>query len=310
VVASATMLIAPQYASASFPHVVEAGESLSSVAESDGLSVEELAAANGVSPQASLLAGSTLMIPSQAPAIGEAAPAESGAASGAEVTPVVGGSYVVQPGDSLSAIGARAGVSAEELAALNGIDPNAPLLAGAVLKLSGRSEGASAGSSSAAEGNGASSEASGQAAGEGSSGPPPYPSAETVSPSEVGSIAAENGVPPSLAEAIASQESGFNNSVTSEAGARGVMQILPETWSWIGQELAGATPLSPVSAASNVRGGVLLLRSLLDSTGGDSALATAAYYQGLSSVLEEGEAPETEEYVSNVQALRQQFGGE
>jgi soluble lytic murein transglycosylase-like protein len=88
------------------------------------------------------------------------------------------------------------------------------------------------------------------------------------------------------------------------------MQIMPETWSWIGQELAGSTPLAAASAASNVRGGVLLLRSLLDATGGDSARTAAAYYQGLASVQEEGEEPATEQYVENVLALRRRFGGE
>src|SRR5207249_6689465 len=100
---------------------------------------------------------------------------------------------------------------------------------------------------------------------------------------------------------------GFNNSLTSSAGARGMMQIMPETWSWVGQELAG---LSPASAASNVRGGVLLLRSLLDATGGDTALAAAAYYQGLESVRQEGVEPETEQYVGNVLALQQRYRGE
>jgi len=144
---------------------------------------------------------------------------------------------------------------------------------------------------------------------ESSSSEPPYPTEETVTPSEVGSTAEENGVPASLAEAIASQESGFNNNLTSSAGARGVMQIMPETWRGIGRELAGSTPLAPASAASNVRGGVLLLHSLLEATGGDPSLAAAGYFQGLGSVLQEGEAPETEEYVNNVLALRHQFGG-
>ena len=216
----------------------------------------------------------------------------------------------MQPGDTLSAIAARAGTSTDALAAANGIDPNAPLLSGTVLRLSGGStEGVQPGSSAAQEGEAATSQPAGEAA-EGSASAPPYPTDETVTPSEVGSIAAENGVPPSLAEAIASQESGFNNSFTSSSGARGVMQIIPATWSSIGQELAGATPLAPASAASNVRGGVLLLRSLLKATGGDSALATAAYYQGLASVREQGQEPATEQYVENVLALRQQFGGE
>ncbi len=116
---------------------------------------------------------------------------------------------------------------------------------------------------------------------EGASGAPPYTTPQTVSPSEVGSIAAANGVPPSLAEAIADQESGFNNALTSSADARGVMQILPGTWNWIGQTLAGPTPLAPASAFSNVRAGVLLLHSLLQSTGGNQAEAAAGYFQGL-----------------------------
>jgi soluble lytic murein transglycosylase-like protein len=208
---------------------------------------------------------------------------------------------VVQPGDTLSAIAAQAGTGVAELAAVNGIDPNGPLLSGAVLRLSGASTEAAQSATSTGE------EAQ---SGEVSTSGPPYPTAETVAPSEVGSIAAENGVSPSFAEAIASQESGFNNEVTSSAGARGVMQILPETWSWINEALAGQTPLAPDSASSNVRAGVLLLQSLLNETGGDHALAAAGYYQGLSSVLQEGEGPSTEEYVASVLAGQQQFGGE
>ena len=124
------------------------------------------------------------------------------------------------------------------------------------------------------------------------------------------SIAAENGVPPSLAEAIAEQESGFNNGVVSSADARGVMQILPGTWNWIDSELAGSEHLAPASATSNVRAGVLLLHSLLSETGGDPGLAAAGYYQGLSSVLRNGEEPETEQYVASVLALQRRFGGE
>lgn len=307
-VAAATMLTAPAVAWAAFPHVVAEGESLSSVAASDGLTVEELAAANGLSPEASLTAGSTLMIPAQSQETAGSGAGASETASSTEETSSTTegpasnrGSYVVQPGDTLSAIAARDGTGVEELAAANGIDPNAPLLAGAVLRLSsGSTEGVQPGSSAASSGEAA----------EASASEPPYPTEETVTPSEVGSVAAENGVPPSLAEAIASQESGFNNSVTSSAGARGVMQIMPETWSWIGQELAGPTPLAPASAASNVRGGVLLLHSLLESTGGDRGRAAAAYYQGLASVSEEGEEPETEQYVESVLALQHQYGGE
>jgi LysM repeat protein len=304
-IAAATMLAAPAASSAAFPHVVAPGESLSSVAAADGLTVEQLAAANEMSAEASLTAGSTLMIPSQeAGTAGSGTATSEGASSTEEGTSSTGesasttatesgaGSYVVQPGDTLSEIAARAGTSVEQLAAANGINPNETLLSGAVLTVSGASAQPATAST------------------EGSSSVPPYATEESVSPSEVGSIASENGVPPSLAKAIAEQESGFNNNVVSSADARGVMQILPETWSWIDQELAGSTRLAPASAASNVRAGVLLLHSLLSETGGDPGLAAAGYYQGLSSVLQNGEEAETEQYVSSVLALQRRFAGE
>jgi LysM repeat protein len=307
---AAIMLAAPSTASASFSHVVSPGESLSSVAASDGLSVEALAAANGISPEAQLIAGSTVMIPAQGSAgeeseegddeITQGGEAEAASAGSEEArsTSGEGGSYVVQPGDTLSEIAARSGTSVEALAALNGIDPAGPLLSGAALRLPGvspeRSSGAEEGQSSASE----------------TGAEVPVPTDETVSPTEVASIAEEHGVSPSLAEAIAEQESGFNNGLTSSANARGVMQIVPGTWEWINQNLAGSTPLDPESASSNVRGGVLLLRALLSETEGDPGLAAAGYFQGLESVRREGEAPETEQYVNNVLALQGRFAGE
>jgi len=304
------LLAGPSIASAAFTHVITPGESLSSVAESDGLSVAELAAANGLAPQAPLVAGSILLIPPQ-PTVQAESTAGSGEspaagevkqeASGAEETPpssAEAGAYFVQPGDTLGEIAARDDTSVEALAALNGIDPNAPLLSGSLLKLPG---GSSDQPVAAGEGQPSTAEVANE---------PPNPTDETVSPSEVGSIAAEHGVPPSLAEAIAEQESGFNNGLTSSADARGVMQILPETWRWISQDLAGPTPLEPASATANVRGGVLLLRRLLDETEGDPALAAAGYIQGLQSVRQQGEAPETEQYVRDVLALQSRIAGE
>ena len=62
---AAAMLAAPSVASASFAHTITPGESLYSVAAVDGLSVDQLAAANGLSSDAQLTTGSTLMIPPQ-----------------------------------------------------------------------------------------------------------------------------------------------------------------------------------------------------------------------------------------------------
>ena len=56
---------APATASAAFEHVVAKGETLSSVAAADGLSISQLAAANAMSPDSQLTLGSSLVIPPQ-----------------------------------------------------------------------------------------------------------------------------------------------------------------------------------------------------------------------------------------------------
>jgi N-acetylmuramoyl-L-alanine amidase len=341
------VLALPASASANFAHVVTKGESLSSVAATDGLSVAQLAAANGISPNSGLVAGSTLQIPPQsAPASTVASAADE---SGTTATPVLatgGGGYLVQPGDTLSGIAAANGLSVSQLAAANGLRPNGVLLAGTTLNLSGSSASSSAPSSSAgtvttsggggyvvqpgdtlsgiAAANGlsvsqlaadngldpsglllagSSLSIPGSSAATGGAQPTP----ETVSAADVGQVAAENGVPPSLAEAVGYQESGFNNDLVSSTGATGVMQIEPGTWNYIQRNLSG--PLSPYSAQDNVRGGVLLLRSLLAQTGGDPGLAAAGYYQGLQSVRDHGLYRDTRRYVADVTALQNRFGG-
>jgi soluble lytic murein transglycosylase-like protein len=122
-------------------------------------------------------------------------------------------------------------------------------------------------------------------------------------------VAAANGVPPSLAAAIAWQESGFNNSMVSAANARGVMQVMPGTWDYVQRFLAPGRTLNPTSATDNVTAGVLYLKSLLQQTGGNEPAAIAAYYQGLGALRSRGVLPETAHYVANVEALRSRFGG-
>jgi LysM repeat protein len=299
--AAAGALLSPACAAADFPHVVAPGESLTSVAATDGLTVDQLAAANGISPFTEIETGTTLLIPPQGSGYAPASATGEATTTPAAATPETSATgYVVQPGDTLSSIAARAGTTVDALAAANGLDPEGVLLAGSTLDLSGASS-SSTGAVSSTQPVGAPAE--------GSASDPPYPTPETVSASEVGSIAAQNGVPASLAEAIGWQESGFNNDLTSVDDARGVMQILPGTWNWIGSTLAGPAPLAPASAASNVRGGVLLLKWLLDNDGGDEATAAAGYYQGLPSVEQNGEYASTQQYVADVQSLQSQFGG-
>ncbi|HKP88757.1 MAG TPA: LysM peptidoglycan-binding domain-containing protein [Thermoleophilaceae bacterium] len=283
-------------------HTVAPGETLWSIAAANGMSTSAVAAANGLSPTSNVVLGSTIQIPSAS----QAATAVQGATAqlssstptaAASAAPPPAGSYVVRAGDSLSAIAARSGVSTSQLAWMNGLDPARVLLSGTVLKLPSETAPAAAASAPAPV---PAQRVVPTAA--------PNPTPGRVSASDIATVASQNGVSSSFAQAIAWQESGFNNGAVSSANARGVMQIMPGTWSWINQSLASRR-LDPNSAIDNVQAGALYLRQLLRDTGGDPAAAAAAYYQGLGSVRAHGMLPETQRYVSNVMALRSRFGG-
>lgn len=313
----AAALASPSAAAAHFLHTITPGESLYSIAAADGLSVASLAAANGLSADAALPVGGQIAIPAQAtdpaaaPASAASAPTASPATDGdadvddggtgssvSTATNSTTASYVVQPGDTLSAIAAREGMSVASLAAANGLDPAGPLVAGRVLVFGGAPSSSLATTAAAAPAVATPATAGG-----------PYPTAARVTAGEVGQLAAQAGVPASLAQAIGWQESGFNNGVVSSTGAVGVMQVMPGTWNWIGRTFSAGSALNPASPTDNIRGGVLLLRTLLARTGGDPAMAAAAYYQGLGSVQRIGLLPSTRQYVRDVMALRARFGG-
>jgi soluble lytic murein transglycosylase-like protein len=66
-VISVMVMALPAGAAADIPHVVHPGESLTSVARTDGLSIASLAAANDLSPNAELIVGQVLQIPALTP---------------------------------------------------------------------------------------------------------------------------------------------------------------------------------------------------------------------------------------------------
>jgi soluble lytic murein transglycosylase-like protein len=269
---AATAVAAP--ASAQVSHTVVEGDTLSGIAATNGISTADLAAANGLAPDGHVILGTTLQVPT------------AGSAPAAAAPPAMGG-HIVQPGETLSGIASASGISTDEMAWMNGLDPAAPLIAGTPLKLPTATSTAATPTTVP------------DAA--------PNPTPGFTSSSEVASIASQHGVSGSLAAAVAYQESGFNNGVVSSANARGAMQVMPGTWEWVEQNLAG--PLDPNSPQDNVRAGSLYLGHLLEATGGDERMAVAAYYQGLGSIQGQGVLPETQQYVDNVMALRARFGG-
>jgi LysM repeat protein len=260
---------------------VAPGDSLSTIAARLGVSRSALAAANGLAPDGWVIAGTRLK-----------SPGAGGAPIAAAPEPM--GGYTVRPGDTLGALAARSGVPVAQMAAMNGLDPARILLAGTPLKLPTGSPVAATATPTAAPTIVP------------AAAPNPVPG--TLSSSQIGAIAAQHGVPASLASAIAWQESGNNNAMVSSANARGIMQVMPGTWAWVQSNLA-STQLNPSSPADNVHAGSLYLSQLLRDTGGDPAMAAAGYYQGLSSVRRIGMLPETRRYVANVLALRSRFGG-
>lgn len=111
----------------------------------------------------------------------------------------------------------------------------------------------------------------------------------------VGAAASAQGIDPALIDAIIQTESGFNPSATSRAGARGLMQLMPQTAAALGV----ADPYDP---AQNVRAGTRYLRSLLERFG-DTTLALAAYNAGPAAVEHFGGVPpyaQTQAYVRAV----------
>lgn len=310
----ASLFALPASANADYAHVVSPGETLTSVATQDGLTVAALAAANGISPNAQLIAGSVLQIPPRGsqqsgPSTAATTTTEETASSLAHepdgdeagAARTTSSTYLVKFGDTLSSIAAQAGTTVATLAATNGINPNDVLLAGTTLTLPGGSATSHSEQVFTTAGTGTGATPSTAAPG------PPYPTNEHVSGSEIATIASSEGVPSSLAQAIGWQESGWSNDVVSKVGAVGVMQVVPTTWQWIQAHLA-SVPLAPASASDNVRAGVLLLHALLAQTGSDSE-AAAGYYQGLASVRQFGMYPDTRRYVADVMALQSRFGG-
>jgi soluble lytic murein transglycosylase-like protein len=294
----AALLTLPAAAPASVPHTVAPGETLWSIAAASNLTTRTVAAANGRPVDAQVVAGTTIQVPSEAEgaaALGAApAPAPAQEAPSEPAAPHVLGAYTVKAGDTLSGIAASSGISVGQLAWMNGIDPAQPLLTGTALKLPTGSPPANEVPATSTPAVVVDAE--------------PNPAPGTVTQGQIGEVASAHGVSPALAAAVAWQESGFQNGVVSAANARGVMQILPGTWSWIEQQLAGR-PLDPSSPVENVNAGVMYLRQLIADSGGDEALALASYYQGAASVRRIGLLPDTQRYVANVAALKSRFGG-
>jgi hypothetical protein len=110
------------------------------------------------------------------------------------------------------------------------------------------------------------------------------------------------GVDPSLIKAVIQAESGGYPLAISKAGARGLMQLMPET----AAELGVSNPFDP---RENIMGGTRYLRKLLDRYRGDVKLALAAYNWGMGNLEKYPEAlpRETKNFIATVEKHQRNF---
>ena len=261
--------------------VVKAGDTLTSLAKRHGTAIATLVELNGLTDPNRIYIGQQLRVSTAQPAADPPAPAA--AASPTERA------HVVASGEHLTGIARRYGVTIAAVAQANGLRDPSRIFAGQRLTIPGIAPTASA--------------------------RPPMPAemaALVAKRDAVRRVIVEEaerfGVPPSLALAVAWQESGWQQGVVSSAGAVGVMQLMPATAAWVGDAMLG-TPVEIRDTRSNVRAGVRLLAHYLDRYDGDRNRVLAAYYQGQWAIDHHGIYAVTRPYIASITSLQRIFGG-
>nr|WP_309133033.1 LysM peptidoglycan-binding domain-containing protein [Brevibacterium sp.] len=275
---------------------VKQGDTLYAVASKHGVSVPALAELNRISPRQNLQQGQVLSLPEK------------------NELPDTDPSHVVAPGETLTGIAARHGMSPGALRRANSMGDSSYIAVGELLLLR----------DSAARRRRQVPEA-----------PTVLPrvaaSAQThaVNPDVlhaarlnkytllrrrhpapaqarllVAQIAVELGAEPELMQAVAAQESGFQHTTVSPGNAIGIMQVTPRSGRWASDIVGRALDLLDI--ADNIVAGTVILGWLIETAESETE-ALAGYYQDLRSVRADGVLPETKAFVRAVQLQRQRL---
>lgn len=305
---------------------VRAGDTLSHLAVRHGVSVGALVSANDIRDGRLIYPGQVLRLPGSGSASSPSSSSSSSspASSSKPSSSSSGGSYTVRPGDTLSGIAARQGVTVRALADANDISAQGFIHPGQTLRLPGSGPAASRSETRASaptelsrpydESNigdlhadedvddtflhyrYSSGTARSAAANREYLASVDVPSRDAMK-KMIADTARRHGVDPTLMMALAYQESGWNHRAVSPANAIGAMQVIPTSGEWasamIGEELNLLDP------QDNVTAGVVLVRTLLRSADSTDH-AIGGYYQGLASVRQHGLFSDTQQYVKNI----------
>jgi LysM repeat protein len=272
-------------------HTVRAGEHLTRISRTYGVTIAEIVAANDLADPSRIFAGQRLTIPGVAAAPAKPKPA---AAAPAPAPASKARVHAVRAGEHLTGIARAYGVTIAAIAQANDLADPSRIFVGQRLTIPGVPAPSSAAKASA------------------SSAMPASMAALVAERDAIRRVIVEEArrfdVPPAFALAVAWQESGWQQGVTSWAGAVGVMQLLPATGEWVGEAMLGK-PVDLADPRQNVRAGVRLLAHYLDRYDGNRDLVLAAYYQGQTAADRHGVFRVSRPYIASIKVLERLFGG-
>jgi len=262
-------------------YLVRLGDTLSGIALSRNLSLNALAAANGITNGRLLRAGSVLRLPlstgSASSAVAQGTPPRVANAPAAvpavaaTTTILSSGAYRVKAGDTLSSIALALGLTPDRLASSNGLNLQMPIQVGQTLRYAILLYNSS-------------------------------------SRAEIGAVLDQQsaivGIEGALLKAVAWRESSWRM-VDAADGGIGVMQLMPDTVDWLKTTyVPGAWDAHNLT--DNVHAGAVLLLVYDRMYGGDIARVATAYHGGMGVV---GQTPTAEmtHYIDTVTSFRQAF---